>query len=455
MPWLPRPIALMAGMAIGSWSLAAAGDGDDGAEAADPEDAAEEEARMARGIEEPERQESDAGRDFGNVVLFVPRHIVEYLYWGTSAAVAVLEKEPVVPRLQQVLAAPGGRLFVLPTFLAETGGLFNVGARLIADFEHVAAGLRLGFGGPNSFEVEPRFAWRVPTPFRSVFTAEALYKRDNDSDFLGLGQDPRADSRNRYLPGQAGTEAQYFEERARWIMAYGMRPNDFIEVLISGSVDRRRVDDARNSEPTLSQVFEPGSVLGAFERYTVMYGETAIRFDTRPTRGKPSAGFLAENYVGAGRGVSSLDTELVRYGGRVAGFIPIYRTTNILSPTLIVDGVKPVHDEQLPFAELSRQPDFRGFDTRRDQLSLVAKVDYRWLIISQVASRIFFDTALVAPEWSALDFSALRWAAGLAIDLHSDSTEIGRLGFSAGPEGVRLLFALGVSTAYGDRQHRD
>lgn len=406
------------------------------------------------GVEEPAQQEDDGARTFGEVVLFIPRHVVEFLYLGTSAAIAVIQNETVVPRVQQLVSAPGGKLYVLPTLFADTNSTFDIGARLIVDQGDVASGLRIGFGGPNSFEVETRFVWRIDAPIRSLFTAEALYRRDNDQELLGIGQDPMSDARNRYLPGQAGTFAEYFTERWRAIVTVAARPHDLLEVVLSGSFDRRRTEDARDEDEVLSTVFEPNSLVGAFETYSMLYGETALRLDSRPTRGKPSPGVLAETYAGSGHAIMGLDARLVRYGGRIAGFIPLYRTTNILQLRVIGDGVASVEDHPLPFEELTRQPDFRGLDERRDRISLVGSVDYRWLVVTPIAASLFVDAAIVAPRWDRFDFGALRWAVGTAVDLHSDEAVLGQLGFAAGPDGARVLLSLGVSTGFGDRTHR-
>lgn len=413
-----------------------------------------EEAELVSGIETPAQHADDAGRDFANVLLFVPRHVADFLFWGTSVAVAVLENQQVVPRVQGFVSTPGGRLAVLPTLFVETGGVFSIGARMIADLGPVATGLRLGFGGVHSFEIEPRMTFRLEVPL-STINVEGLYKQDNDLEYLGIGQTPERDPRNRFQPGQRGAEAQYFEERARWILGYAVRPAEVLELLASVSLDWRNVSDAYDADVVLSDVFVPGTVVGPLEPYRMLFAETAVRVDTRGTRGRPSAGFLGEAYAGGGRDTRGGDIDLVRYGGRLAGFFPIYRTTNILSPRVVLDGVAPLYDTALPFTELTGQPDFRGLDTRRDLLSLVGSLEYRWLIVESVGMRLFGDTAVVAPDFENIDFAALRWALGMALDLHTNDSEIGQLGFSAAPDGVRLLFSLGVSTSYGDRQHRE
>lgn len=407
------------------------------------------------GIEEPASEPGDTGKDFGNVVLWLPRHITTFLYWGANAAIAVVDNLPVVPRVQDVFSAPGGRFFVLPT-VAETNNAFSIGARLITNSEYVASSLRVGFGGVHSLELESRLALRFRSPFPFIFSFEALHKRDNTEEYRGVGQVPEEDPRNHFEGGRQGDIAPYFEKRTRWIGAFAIRPQKFVEAVVSGSLNTRDIQNARSTYPLLSNVFEQGTVPGAFEPYSVLYGEAALRFDTRPTRGRPSAGVLAEVYGGPARTFQDEgEAQLVRYGGRIAGFIPIYRDTNILSPQIVVDGVTPIDDSVIPFPELARQPDYRGIDDRRDQLSLVATTEYRWMFVGQVATRIFFDMALVGRAWDELEFERLRWAAGMMLDLHSEQTQLGQLGFSAGPDGARLLLSIGLSSGYGDRQHAD
>lgn len=405
------------------------------------------------GVERPAEEEGDEGRDFGNAILWLPRHVLRFLYLGTTTAVAVLDNSPVVPRVQEVFSTEDGQIYVLPT-LAETGNALSVGARLVFDLDVLASSLRVGFGGLDSIELESRLALRFAAPVLSILSFEALYKRDDNLAYAGLGQVPEEDARNAFRLGQAGEIPDYFEERTRAIMTYAIRPQRYVEAAASVSLNRRAISSGED-HPSLDDVFVAGSIPGGLDPYTSLYGEVTGRFDTRPTRGKPSAGVLAEGYVGPGSTLEDAGTEYVRYGGRAVGFIPIYRTTNILSPQLVADGLAPLGDHPLPFSELPRQPDFRGLDTRRDLVSLVGTLEYRWVFVSQLAMRVFVDAAIVAPAWDALRFEDTRWATGLMLDLHSDQTQLGQLGFSAGPDGVRALVSIGVSSGYGDRQHGD
>lgn len=406
------------------------------------------------GVERPASEPGDTPRNVGSALLFLPREALDFVFWSTSAAVGVIENEQVVPRVQQYVSGAGGRIAVLPTAFIETGRPLNFGVRMITDTGFAATSIRAGFGGFDSVVIEPRVAFHLRSPLRSIVSAELLYQRDTDIDYLGVGQDPATDPRNLFLPGRAGVEALYFERRVRAILGYAARLTDDIEIALSTSFNRRQVLDVDDPD-TLGAVFEPDSVPGAFEETWILYTELAARVDTRPTRGRPSSGFRYEMYAGSAREAQGDPIAFVRAGGRLAAFVPVARPTNILSSQVALDALKPLSLLEVPFTELPRQPDFRGIDNRRDLVSLVGNIDYRWLLAESLGARLFWDTALVAPEVLELDPTGTRWATGFGLDVHSESHQIGDLAFSVSPEGFRFLLSIGVSSGYGDRQHRD
>lgn len=422
-------------------------------------DEAEEARRDVTGVEEPATEPGDAAREVASVLLYLPRVFVDLAFLGTAVAAGVIENEQVVPRVQELVqtTTPGGRILVFPTAFVETGRPFNIGARMIASTRSAATSVRVGFGGVDDTVLESRFAYEVDEPLRGVINVELLHQRQSELEYSGVGQDPKTDPRNRFRAGAQSLEALYFERRTRAIWGLGYRLTDSMQILVSTSVSRRQIRDAAGAErQALSAVFEPGSVVGVSEDAWVIYSETAGRIDTRATRGRPSAGVLLESYAGtARRFLRGPDVAFLRMGGRTAGFIPIYRSTNILSPAIFIDGIVPLGGLDVPFTELPQQPDYRGIDDRRDNISIVGALTYRWLLVDHVGARLFFDTATVTDEISNVDLTGLRYAGGFGVDLHTDSAEIGRISMSGSPDGVRLLLSIGVSRAYGDRQHRD
>jgi hypothetical protein len=411
-------------------------------------------ASSTTGIERPAREPSDGARDVANALLWLPRETAELLFVTTGTAAGLVENEQVVPRVRELLFTRDGRLGVFPTVFVETGAAPNAGARLVASVENVATTLRAGWGGLDANVVESRLRLGRSSPVPLVLSLEGLVDRRTDLAYLGVGQDPAVDERNRF----AGPlrQAVYREERERALASAGMRPAPDVELFLSASVAQRWARDVREADaPGLGLVFEPGTVPGSGRRTRITYTELALRLDTRESRSAPAPGLLLEGYAGSARGVLDDDAAFARVGARAAAFLSLYRRTNVLSPKIVLDGLAPLGGRAVPFHELPRQPDFRGIDSRRDRVSAVASLDYRWKVASFFATRLFADAATVAGELRALSLQNLRWAAGLGLDLFATNAELGRIGFSYSPEGVSLLLSFGVSPRFGDRQHRD
>lgn len=418
------------------------------------EPAAAPERGDVTGVERPESEPGDPARRAANAVLWLPRTVTELFFITTGTAAGLIEEEQVVPRIDDMLHPGEGEVRIFPTAFMETGAGVNVGARVIGRADNVATTVRVGYGGAHDLVAESRLrlGFREPLPF--ALSLEALHDERSAIGYLGLGQEPESDPRNRFLPTAPALSASYREQRERFIASTGVRPAADTELFVSSSYTRRRLMDPPTAADTLAEVFEPGSVPGAYGSVQTVYSELALRVDTRASRAGPEPGFLLETYAGRGDGVSASRHNFVRAGGRIAGFFQVLHPGNVLSPKLVLDGLQ-VTDGPVPFVELPRQPDYRGFDTRRDYVSAVGSLDYRWAIARYVAARAFGDVATVAPRVSELGLDALRYHAGFGFDVYSRSAPLGSIAMSGGPEGARFIFYFGVSSAsFGDRQHR-
>jgi hypothetical protein len=380
--------------------------------------------------------------------------MVDLIFLTTGTAGGLLENEQLVPRAKQIFFTRGGELGVFPTLFVETGMSPNIGVRMIAGSGPLATTLRGGYGGEDANVLESRLRFTLPAPNPTVLSVEGLHDRRAELGYLGVGQMPETDERNRFRYGPG--VGLFRERRERLVIGYGSRPLADVELLFSCSYTQRHLtDETDNGAAKLTSVFLPEAVPDAFRPTRVTYTEVALRYDDRVGPMGVDTGVLVEGYGGLGRGVAGDDSRFWRAGFRLGAFLPFIRSTTILSPKIVVDTTTPVQGGPVPFRELTGQPSFRGFDNRRDYDSIVVSLDYRWFIMRYLAGRLFFDTAKVLPSLTELSAKNLRYAGGFGFDLHTSVSEIGRAAVAFSPEGLTFLLTLGVSAGFGDRQHRD
>lgn len=412
--------------------------------------------KSATGRERETFESDESGRTVADVALYLPRNVLDLLFITTGAASGLIEDEQVVPRLKDTFYSENHEIGVFPTAFVETGFTPNIGARMIASIDNFASTLRAGYGGPDSTVVESRIRMTSGCRIPLSLSIEWLQDRRTDLVFMGLGPSPEQDPRNQFRPLQLSRNGLYRERRQRMIAGVGVRLAPDWVLVLSNGLKSRHVDDAPDAgSDQLSRVFEPSSIPGANRITRTVYTEAALRFDSRENRGAPTTGAMMEAYGGVYNGIRSQGASAVASGVRWAAFLPLYRVTNVISPRITIDTITPLGDAPLPFFDYLSAADFRGFDGRRDRVVMVASVDYRWTLIQYIAARVFGDATNVAPEVSSLALEHARYAWGLGFDLHSASTQIGRVAASFSQGDMRLFLSLGVApSGFGDRQHR-
>jgi hypothetical protein len=416
--------------------------------------------RVVTGIVSPERERGDTAREVGNTLLFPPRESLSVLFLLTRTASVIAEQQQVIPKINELTREKRGEITIFPTVFFDPGRRPSIGAFMITGGPGgMSTSVRVGSGGPNEAVLETRVALARAGRLPFSLVGESLYDMRTSLQYFGLGQDPENDPRNHFRPLTRFRDARYRHQRIRNILSGGIRPSENTELFISSSYTTHIIDDSPDDGGrALNFVFAPGTVPGGptsqgAARGHILYNEIAVRHDTREDRGSPKEGAYVEGYFGYAAGVGQDPSQFARFGFRGALFLSIFRRTNILSPKLVVDRVAPLTKEPIPFYELARESDFRGFHTRRDALSTTASLDYRWGFAPQISGRLFFDINSVGPELVKL--GSPRWALGFGMDIYASAHDIGSWAFSFSPDGIGFSLSFGVPSSFGDRQHRE
>ncbi len=411
--------------------------------------------RAVSGVVRHGRERGDTTRELLDAIWWHPRQAIEILFFASAHTAGLIDDEQVIPRADDTLNPPNGELRVYPTFFVETAGDLSLGMRVVARDHGFGSTVRIGAGGPRDLVAESRLRATLSTPQPLALGLEVLHDVRGSRGFGGIGQHPEEDPRSQFRRGASERTGRYEEVRERFILSLGTRPLNDLELFISSSLTRRRQRDSIDAgQQAFSRVFDVTSLPGGLAERTVVYQETALRIDTRANRSGASPGFQLETYAGHALTLHPEDITFIRTGGRIAGYVEVYKRTNVISPRLVLDGMTPLTGS-IPWNELARQPDFRGDDSRRDVTSLVASLDYRWTVMRYLAARLFVDAAKVSPNLPKLTEGAPRFAGGLGFDVFSRSGILGSLTTIVSPEGYNIRLNLGVGGGFGDRQHRD
>ncbi len=412
-------------------------------------------AGSVAGVERPAEEPGDALRSLAAGALYPLRRGFELAYEASGNAAALLEREAVVPRYKKLTRASDGSVGVYPTIRIHK--IHNYapvpGLRLVSSVHRFASTLAVQYGDGEDWEIEGKLRVGVQAGVPFALSVEGFHE-SYTYWFEGVGQSPASDPRNHFR--RAPDRAYFIEKKQRALVSLGSRPSNDLEVFLSSSYLQRTMRDPSSGDHvTLGELFEPESIDGADRRLRLVYDELTVRYDSRPSRGGPQPGALFELYSGSARGVLGERAHFMRAGGTVAGFIQVARLHNILSPKLVLDTLAPVRDETVPFSELPRQPAFRGVGDRRDFVSMVASLDYRWRISRALAGRLYTDVGRVAPTLQRLGGGDVRVAVGVGADLFGNNADVGRAAVTVSKDGVAVTLSFGVPVTFGDRQHRD
>jgi hypothetical protein len=427
---------------------------------------------LVQGVERPAVEPGDSARRVVDFLAYGPREMMRLVFLASGVTAGLIRDEQVVPRVGEWLSPSPGNLSILPMLFLDTRRRTSVGAQMLASGKESGTRLSFGIGGVHDLLGEARVRFGFSRPIPVVLSLEGLADSRSTLDYLGVGQEPEKDARNHFLRGAATRQALYYETRVRGIASIGARVAPDFELFLSSSLTRSQVMDTPGGGPSsLSAVFEPGTVPGAprvsarcpteggvsscgVESH-IFYNEVALRLDTRPSAGRPSAGALVEGYAGIATGTGGDATRFYRVGGRAALFVPVLRPTNIFSPKVAIDGmVVPTSAPEPPFTALVGQPDFRGLDSRIDRISLVMSLDYRFSVVRYFGARLFVDVAAVGPNIGAVIDAEKRVAGGFGVEVFSASTVLAQFTAAFSAEGARANLTFGVPSLFGDRQHR-
>jgi hypothetical protein len=380
--------------------------------------------------------------DAGSWALWIPRIILSPLYVVNEyllrkplgALVTKAEHDRWINTITNLFTfGPNGNYIIIPTALFDFGLLPSVGVYYEGDDSIVKGNsmrLHVATWGPEwiSATFVERYQWNEK---RSTLEARALYTREADLLFFGIGPDVTDKHQSRY-------GLQTFDTSASFRQSLGG------ESMVAITAGQRTVGYRQGNccnDPTIDDEIAVGNVAsppGLDVDYTSLYQRLDLTLDTRDPRPAPASGGYLQTFV-----ESDLDRGNKRAWLKLGGTLGLafdlgnQRTVKVQGS---VEYVDPTEGDVVPFNELAsmtsdQMPAFVG-GWMIGRSTIAAQVGYVW------------------PVWLWLD-GQLRFAMGNAFGAHLEdvslkqmrlSGDIGVTTIGKRDAGFEILFGLGTET---------
>jgi hypothetical protein len=414
--------------------------------------------KTLRNLEQEGELAADPGRTLANALLLLPRDIVNGVLASTAYGTEPTDDPKLIERSDLVFPLPK-KAGVFPRFdLSSESGIAAGATAYYRGRETgvIATGV---FRNSRFWNGGFVLGWQKPRG-RSVFKLSLLARFGSDDAyrFFGLGPDPAHDPRAPVLPAATGelSFGRYVDRYDSASLVAGVRTPLGVELYYETNYRRRTIKDLPESDESLGDYFELGALpgLGTGRQW---YNEVSARFDTRRYRGLGGPGLTLASYAGLSAGQGGDERRFGRAGGEILAHLPVFRRNRTLRPKLSVDHVWNRRPEvAISFADYPRHYPFRGVGARRtilrtDNWVFVPSLEYQWPLTYRMHAQVFYDMLVVGQSLHEIRAGGSPWAAGLALEMHSQFRSLARLLIAGGSEGIRIGLELSPPVKTNDR----
>ena len=376
-----------------------------------------------------------SARKLARGALLLPKLAVTVAFSPFEGAAYAFERYQLADRANRLFFNDAGTIGLMPTLKLESGFGINVGARFVhrdvfGAKEHYS--LRASTGG--------RFHERATTSFS---TGERLGK----DTALELGGEFERRPKDRFyglgaMEADLDVYARYRHRMARVTSAFDRRIAGGLHVRAAGQLADHTFDESDSGAP-ITEVFAMDRLVG-FEGVRNGYGEVELRYDTRRRASEwdpatiPATGWLLAGFAGRSTALDD-GADFWRYGVDVQRFISFGRGPRVLGLRARGEGVTGELSE-VPFIELPQiggGTTLRGYevDRFRDRIAVSGSAEYQWDLGRHVSTSVFVDVGTVSDSVRSLDDNDLRLGYGLALNLATPRTFIGRATLASSIDG--------------------
>jgi hypothetical protein len=421
-------------------------------------------ADQASGIERDEPPTSrDKVRDVARVLLFVPR----WLVWGVAQPVRgtayVYDHYHINGLFSSTFYDEKQVYGLYPTASYDTDYGISVGLRgvhhnLLGERERLK--LRGDFGGRYRFGYGANLRSGTRFGHRLGLELDFGQERRPNERFYGIGNLDELPSMpvDPISPDAAAVSTRFREDRIGGLARATAHLFGAFDLEATGVISKR--DSRAVSEmDSIDNSYMTDELVGWTEGVQHVQGELELIYDTRHatnpymSRAIDATGWYIAGHVGRTHGIEGDKSSYDFAGGEAQRFIDLWRGSRILSLRAAVETV--TNDEYISFLDLPRlggHETLRGYPSSRfrDRSFALGSAEYTWDLGNFLAAYTFVDVGRVYHSLEDLSTDALRVGYGGGLQLHTQTSYVGRAQLAANKDGD-IFFELILSPAFPRR----
>jgi hypothetical protein len=304
-----------------------------------------------------------------------------------------------------------------------------------------AAGARLHLAGTwsrfdrRTAHLVEAFGERRPVSLR----LSADYEHRSDRRFYGIGNETPETARSYFLLETSEVEAALLlgSSRLRRLQIVGG---------YSSMTPRR----GAHGTPLLEDVYSPADAPYARRNTQVFIAGIRADLASLDDAVDPSRGVHGRIDLRHAAGLRPGDPDYDQWRLECRAYLPVFAKRRVLAVRGVYAGIDPRGgaNDVLPFYRLAMSDGatrFAGYDSERfrDRQLVLARIEYRWIVLSRLSATAIAETGEVAPRWRTFDRNGLHSSYGGGLRMGATAASALRFEVANSSEGVHAVISLG------------
>lgn len=380
---------------------------------------------------------------------YVPRQMAYGIQYASGYASQIIDDPKFIDNLEDFFVSKDHSLGWYPILTLTSGIRPKGGVHFFIKRGNWQTIFRGTYADEEKYQTRMRISGRIRRPQKIwQFSFEYNFRYDDDLEFYGFGNNPRADQRSHFLTAPRAEYGVYFQRWWTINFTAGLRLNEHWEFFWNSGLVNYHLNDAFEGANAFSRTFDLNYFPAFKQPLHSLNHVLTVRYDSRPRNRYLARGNKIEGALGLSRGTGDNPRRTIQAGFDFLSSFSVIQKNRLLLPRMVFETVMNLTPEfPLAITSYPGQNAFRGVSHRKrlrvDRYSLVPSLEYQWPLSFNLSGHLFLDYLIVTHSLKQISVTGQPWALGLALDFHGVDAELVWLQMTYGSEGFRGLLNIG------------